>query len=42
MKVKDFKTQLKNEHLDIPNVLDNIKNIAYSAEYLNAHFLVAF
>lgn len=33
MKVKDFKTQLKNEHLDIPNVLDNIKNIAYSAEY---------
>ena len=33
MKVKDFKMQLKNEHLDIPNVLDNIKNVAYNAEF---------
>lgn len=33
MKVKDFKTQLKNEHLNIPNVLNNIKNIAYNAEF---------
>ena len=35
MKVKDFKTQLKNEHLDIPNVLDNIKNVAYNANFVS-------
>lgn len=33
MKVKDFKTQIKNEQLDIPNILDNIKNVAYNAEF---------
>lgn len=33
MKIKDFKEQLKNEQFDIPDVLDNIREIAYKKEF---------
>lgn len=35
MKIKDFKEQLKNEQFDIPDVLDNIREIAYKKEFKN-------
>lgn len=37
MKIKDFKEQLKNEQFDIPDVLDNIREIAYKKEFKNTN-----
>ena len=33
MKIKDFKEQLKSEQYDIPDVLDNIREVAYKKEF---------